>query len=49
MPKGTLAVIFAALIAAGLVADERSSAQILSKRPITIVIPFTPGASSDTF
>jgi tripartite-type tricarboxylate transporter receptor subunit TctC len=43
-------VVSAALIACvSLAAAEDGAAQILSKRPITIVIPYTPGASSDTF
>jgi tripartite-type tricarboxylate transporter receptor subunit TctC len=40
-------VILAVLIAA--VAGRDAAAELLSSRPITIVIPFTPGASSDTF
>src|ERR1700732_3161613 len=39
--------ILAALIAA--VAGRDAAAELLSSRPITVVIPFTPGASSDTF
>ena len=42
-------VIIAVSIAAGLIAGENTAAQILSKRPITLVIPYTPGASSDSF
>jgi tripartite-type tricarboxylate transporter receptor subunit TctC len=30
-------------------AGQDARAELLSKRPITIVIPYTPGASSDTF
>src|SRR5262245_16585626 len=36
-----------ALIAVTLI-QEDTSAELLSSRPITIVIPFTPGASADT-
>ena len=40
----------AALTVAGLAVSERATAQLMStSRPITVVIPFTPGASSDTF
>ncbi len=42
-------VVSAALFAAVVVAAHQGTAQILSKRPMTIVIPYTPGASSDTF
>ncbi len=44
-------VILAALIVsvAGQIGGQDAAAQLLSSRPITVVIPFTPGASSDTF
>jgi tripartite-type tricarboxylate transporter receptor subunit TctC len=42
-------VILAALIAANAMAGREAGAELLSGRPITVVIPFTPGASSDTF
>src|SRR5262245_48019434 len=41
-------VVFTALIAASFIAPGDATAQLLSSRPITIIIPFTPGASSDT-
>ena len=42
-------ILFATLIAVlGLVTPEAASAQILSGRPITVVVPFPPGASADT-
>jgi tripartite-type tricarboxylate transporter receptor subunit TctC len=47
MPRAL--VILAALIAANAVAERDAAAELLSSRPITVVIPFTPGASSDTF
>jgi tripartite-type tricarboxylate transporter receptor subunit TctC len=40
------AVIVAALAASAALAPQ-AGAQILSNRPITIVVPFTPGASAD--
>jgi tripartite-type tricarboxylate transporter receptor subunit TctC len=40
-------IILATLAAAGTIATGHASAQILSNRPITIVVPFTPGASAD--
>jgi tripartite-type tricarboxylate transporter receptor subunit TctC len=43
-----IVVSFTALIAAGFIASIGASAELLSSRPITIIIPFTPGASSDT-
>jgi tripartite-type tricarboxylate transporter receptor subunit TctC len=42
-------VIAAAAIAAASLAPRSASAELLDSRPITVVIPFTPGASSDTF
>ena len=48
----TLAVLAAAigvLSAVGLLTADHAAAELLSGRPITVVIPFTPGASSDTF
>jgi tripartite-type tricarboxylate transporter receptor subunit TctC len=41
-------VIFAAVLAVTATAREEALAELLSSRPITVVIPFTPGASSDT-
>jgi tripartite-type tricarboxylate transporter receptor subunit TctC len=41
-------VSFTALIAANFIAPNDAGAELLSSRPITIIIPFTPGASSDT-
>ena len=42
-------VIAAASIAALSIAGRDAGAELLSSRAITVVIPFTPGASSDTF
>ncbi|HLH88639.1 MAG TPA: tripartite tricarboxylate transporter substrate binding protein [Xanthobacteraceae bacterium] len=42
-------VIAAAAIAALAFALGNAGAELLDNRPITVVIPFTPGASSDTF
>jgi len=39
----------AASLATALLAAPGARAELLSSRPITVVIPFTPGASSDTF
>jgi tripartite-type tricarboxylate transporter receptor subunit TctC len=39
----------AAFLVVSQLAGNDAAAELLSKRPITIVIPFTPGASSDTF
>jgi len=47
MPRAL--VILAVVMAAGAVAGRDAAAELLSSRPITVVIPFTPGASSDTF
>jgi tripartite-type tricarboxylate transporter receptor subunit TctC len=41
------AAIVAAFAAAVALATSDAGAQILSNRPITIVVPFTPGASAD--
>jgi tripartite-type tricarboxylate transporter receptor subunit TctC len=41
------AAILAAFAAASAFAVGHADAQILSNRPITIVVPFTPGASAD--
>src|SRR5262249_48682193 len=43
----TLLILAASLAAASFAPHAR--AELLSSRPITVVIPFTPGASSDTF
>ena len=42
------AVILAIVLAVNGVAGKDAAAELLSSRPITIVIPFTPGASADT-
>ena len=42
------AVILAIVLAVSGIADQDAAAELLSSRPITIVIPFTPGASADT-
>jgi tripartite-type tricarboxylate transporter receptor subunit TctC len=44
----TLFTLAASVVAASLGALN-ARAELLSSRPITVVIPFTPGASSDTF
>jgi tripartite-type tricarboxylate transporter receptor subunit TctC len=41
-------IILAAVLAVTVTAREEAFAELLSSRPITVVIPFTPGASSDT-
>src|SRR5262245_18677534 len=41
-------IIFVAVLAVTATAREEAAAELLSSRPITVVIPFTPGASSDT-
>jgi tripartite-type tricarboxylate transporter receptor subunit TctC len=42
-------IVLAACVAAlAVLAQSESAAELLSSRPITIVIPFTPGASADT-
>jgi tripartite-type tricarboxylate transporter receptor subunit TctC len=43
-----LSIILATLPLAILIAAGSAPAELLSSRPITIVIPFTPGASADT-
>jgi len=48
-PGTTTLFIAAASIAAVSLAALDARAQLLSDRPITVIIPFTPGASSDTF
>src|ERR1700730_13457526 len=47
MPRAL--VILAVVMAALSIARHDAAAELLSSRPITVVIPFTPGASSDTF
>ncbi len=42
-------VILAVFIAVNSIAGRDAAAQILTGRPITVIIPFTPGASSDSF
>jgi tripartite-type tricarboxylate transporter receptor subunit TctC len=46
MSKASL--ILAAAVAMSSFAANEAAAELLSSRPITIVIPFTPGASADT-
>src|SRR5256886_15738100 len=41
-------LIFAAVLAVTATAREEALAELLSSRPMTIIIPFTPGASADT-
>jgi tripartite-type tricarboxylate transporter receptor subunit TctC len=41
-------VILAAILAVNSITAGNASAELLSSRPITIIIPFTPGASADT-
>ena len=41
------AILAVALVAIGIAGTD-TAAELLSSRPITIVIPFTPGASADT-
>ena len=48
-PMVTAVAASAALSFASLIGHEHAAAELLSSRPITVVIPFTPGASSDTF
>jgi tripartite-type tricarboxylate transporter receptor subunit TctC len=43
-----IVVSFTALIAANFITPTDTAAELLSSRPITIIIPFTSGASSDT-
>jgi tripartite-type tricarboxylate transporter receptor subunit TctC len=42
------AAVVATILAANGIAEGPASAELLSSRPITIIIPFTPGASADT-
>src|SRR5258708_38313861 len=41
-------IIFAAVLAVTATAGKEALAELLSSRPITVINPFTPGASSDT-
>jgi tripartite-type tricarboxylate transporter receptor subunit TctC len=41
-------VAFAVFSALNIVAGSHAAAELLSSRPITVIIPFTPGASADT-
>lgn len=41
-------LIFAAVLAVTATAGKEALAELLSSRPITVINPFTPGASSDT-
>ena len=41
-------VFVAAVLAASSISAGDAAAELLSSRPITIIIPFTPGASADT-
>jgi tripartite-type tricarboxylate transporter receptor subunit TctC len=43
-----LAAVLAAILAASSITAGDAAAELLSSRPITIIIPFTPGASADT-
>src|ERR1700761_7352546 len=47
--RSTIILIVAASIAAAPLAVPNAGAELLDNRPITVVIPFTPGASSDIF
>ena len=47
MPRALAILVM--VIAANAAAGREAAAELLSSRPITVVIPFTPGASSDTF
>jgi tripartite-type tricarboxylate transporter receptor subunit TctC len=40
--------VLAAVLAANFVAADNAGAELLSSRPIAVIIPFTPGGSSDT-
>ena len=46
MPRAFL--ILVAVLAVTATAGKEALAELLSSRPITVIIPFTPGASSDT-
>src|SRR5260370_41447154 len=41
-------IIYAAVVAVTATAGKEALAELLSSRPITVINPFTPGASSDT-
>src|SRR5258707_14479788 len=41
-------LMFAAVLAVTATAGKEALAELLSSRPITVINPFTPGASSDT-
>ena len=41
-------VVLATVVAATAMTWSKAAAELLSSRPITIIIPFTPGASADT-
>src|SRR5262252_3883003 len=41
-------IILAAVLAVTATAGQEARAELLSSRPITVINPFTPGASSDT-
>jgi tripartite-type tricarboxylate transporter receptor subunit TctC len=41
-------VVLASLLAMNAIVADDAAAELLSSRPITIIIPFTPGASADT-
>lgn len=47
--RSTTILAVAASIAASSLVASNAGAELLDSRPITVVIPFTPGASSDTF
>jgi tripartite-type tricarboxylate transporter receptor subunit TctC len=42
------ATVLATILAVSGLAGDPATAELLSSRPITIIIPFTPGASADT-
>jgi tripartite-type tricarboxylate transporter receptor subunit TctC len=42
------AAVVTTILAVGGIAGAPATAELLSSRPITIIIPFTPGASADT-
>jgi len=46
MPRAS--IILVAVLAVTVTAREEALAELLSSRPITVIIPFTPGASADT-
>jgi tripartite-type tricarboxylate transporter receptor subunit TctC len=43
-----MSLVAVCVLAASPIAATTAAAELLSSRPITIIIPFTPGASSDT-